>query len=39
MLSRISKSREKWTVYEEVTGQTPEIGEYLDFAFYNILWW
>ena len=32
-LSRISRGKGKWTGYEEVTGQTPDIGEYLDFEF------
>ena len=39
LLSRISRVKGKWTGYEEVTGQTPDIGEYLDFEFYNIVWW
>ena len=29
--SRISRGKEKRTGYEEITGQTPEIGEYVDF--------
>ena len=37
--SRISRGKEKRTGYEEITGQTPEIGEYVDFELYNIVWW
>jgi hypothetical protein len=25
--------------YEEVTGQTPDISEWLDFEFYDLVWW
>jgi hypothetical protein len=27
------------TGYKEVTGQTPEISEWLDFEFYDLVWW
>ena len=27
------------TGYEEVTGQTPDISEWLDFEFYDLVWW
>jgi hypothetical protein len=27
------------TVYEEITGQTPDISQWLDFEFYNHVWW
>jgi hypothetical protein len=27
------------TGYEEVTGQTPDISEWLDFKFYDLVWW
>jgi hypothetical protein len=27
------------TEYEEVTGQTPDISEWLDFEFYDLVWW
>ena len=33
LLSIISRVNEKRTGYEEVTGQTTEIGEHLDFGF------
>jgi len=29
----------KQTGYEEVTGETAEIGEWLDFEFYDLVWW
>ena len=29
----------KRTGYEEVTGQTPDISEWLDFKFYDLVWW
>ena len=38
LLSRISRGKGKRTGYEEVTGQTPDIGEYLDFGQYNLVW-
>ena len=39
MLSRMSRGKGKRTGYEEVAVKTPEIGEYLDFEFYHLLWW
>ena len=27
------------TAYEEVTGETPNISEWLDFEFYDLVWW
>ena len=30
---------DKRTGYEEVTGQTPDISEWLDFEFYDLVWW
>ena len=38
LLSRISIVKGKQSGCEEVTGQTPEIAEYLDFEFYNLVW-
>ena len=29
----------KQTGYIEVTGQTPDISEWLDFEFYDLVWW
>ena len=39
ILTRIARGRDRRTGYEEVTGQTPEIGEWLDFEFYDLVWW
>ncbi|KAG7369925.1 reverse transcriptase RNA-dependent DNA polymerase [Nitzschia inconspicua] len=39
LVSRMARGRNRRTGYEEVTGQTPEIGEYLDFGFYDTVWW
>ena len=39
LLSILSRGKETRTRYEDVTGQTPEIGEYFDFYFYNIVWY
>ena len=39
ILSRMSRGPNKRTGYEEVTGNTPEIGEWLDFEFYDLVWW
>jgi hypothetical protein len=25
--------------YEQVTGKTPDISEWLDFEFYDLVWW
>jgi hypothetical protein len=25
--------------YEQVTGETPDISEWLDFEFYDLVWW
>ena len=35
----MSRGKGKRTVYDDFIGQTPEIGEYLDFELYNIVWW
>ena len=39
LLSRMSIVKGKRSGYEEVTCQTLEIGDYLDFEFYDIVWW
>ena len=39
LLSRMSIVKGKRSGYEEVTCQTLEIGDYLDFEFYNLFWW
>ena len=35
----IARGSNRRTRYEEVTGQTPDISEWLDFEFYNLVWW
>ena len=39
LLSRMARGSNRRTGYEEVTGETPEIGEWLDFEFYDTVWW
>lgn len=39
ILSRLSRGRDGRTGYEEVFGQTPNIAEYVDFEFYDLVWW
>ncbi len=39
ILSRISRGDTGRTGVEEVTGQTPDISEWLDFDFYDQVWW
>jgi len=39
ILTRMARGRNKQTGYEEVTGETAEIGEWLDFEFYDLVWW
>jgi hypothetical protein len=39
LLSRMARGRDNRTGYEEVTGQTSDIGEWLDFEFYDLVWW
>ena len=39
LLSRLSRGRDGRTGYEEVFGQTPSIAEYVDFEFYDLVWW
>ena len=38
-MSKMSIVKEKRTGHEKVTVQTPEIGKYLEFEFYVIVWW
>ena len=35
LLSRMARGSDRRTGYEEVTGQTPDISEWLDFEFYD----
>jgi hypothetical protein len=39
LLTHISWGRDGHTGYEEVTGNTPDISEWLDFEFYDLVWW
>ena len=39
LLCRMAQGTDNRTGYEEVTGQTPDISEWLDFEFYNLVWW
>ena len=39
LLSRMARGSNRRTGYEEVTGQTPDISEWLDFEFYDLVWW
>jgi hypothetical protein len=38
ILSRISRGNDGRTGYEELTGNTPDIAEWLDFEFYDLVW-
>jgi hypothetical protein len=35
----MARGSDRRTGYEEVTGQTPDISEWLDFEFYDLVWW
>jgi hypothetical protein len=40
LLSQMARGSDRRTGYEEVTtGQTPDISEWLDFEFYDLVWW
>jgi hypothetical protein len=39
LLSGMARGSDRRTGYEEVTGQTPDINEWLDFEFYDLVWW
>ena len=39
LLCRMARGDDRRTGYEEVTGQTPDISEWLDFEFYDLVWW
>ena len=39
LLSRMARGLDRRTGYEEITGQTPDISEWLDFEFYDLVWW
>ena len=39
LLCHMARGMDNRTGYEEVTGQTPDISEWLDFEFYDLVWW
>lgn len=39
LLSRLLRGRDGRTGYEEEFSQTPNIAEYVDFEFYDLVWW
>ena len=39
LLCCMAQGTDNRTGYEEVTGQTPDISEWLDFKFYDLVWW
>lgn len=39
IMSRFSRGHDKRTGYEQVTGETPDISEWLDFNFYDRVWY
>jgi len=38
-LTRMSCRDNGRSRYEQVTGDTPNISKWLDFEFYNLMWW
>ena len=39
LLSRMARGDNRGTGYKVVTGQTPDISEWLDFEFFDLVWW
>ena len=39
LLSRMARGCNKQSGYEEVTGDIPDISEWLDFELYDLVWW
>ena len=39
ILTRMARGQDCRTGYEEVTGQTADISEWLDFEFYDLVYW
>jgi hypothetical protein len=35
----MARGSDRRTGYDEVTGLTPDISEWLDFEFYDLVWW
>ena len=39
LLCHMARGTGKRTGYVDVTGQTPNISEWLNFKFYDLIWW
>jgi hypothetical protein len=39
LLSMMSRGKDGRSGHEEVTGNTPDISEWLDFEYYDLVWW
>jgi hypothetical protein len=39
LLSQMAQGDERRTDYKIVIGQTPDISKWLDFEFYDLVWW
>ena len=39
ILTRMARGKDRRTGYEEVTGQTTEVSEWLYFEFYDLVYW
>jgi hypothetical protein len=39
LLTRMSHGDDSRSGYKQVTGETPDISEWLDFEFYDLVWW
>lgn len=39
LLTRMARGSDRCTGYEEITGQTPDISKWMDFEFYDLVWW
>jgi hypothetical protein len=39
LLTRMSRGDDGRSGYEQVTGETPDVSEWLDFEFYDLVWW
>ena len=35
----IPRGQHEWTGYEQITGRTPDISEFCDFDFYDLVWY
>jgi hypothetical protein len=39
LFTRMSHGNDSRSGYEQVTGETPDISEWLDFEFFDLVWW